>query len=332
MKKYYSIKQIKDYAIHWLIPVSCGDMVNAIPENVRLQAFISFIDKKGDSDNIDNFLKKGKYMKGDSLGNRMKENYEFVSQTKLLRRTPVIIRLDGRAFHTLTRGMEKPFDEDLIECMTLTTQNLVKNIEGCQFGYTQSDEISLLLTDYSKIETQAWFDYKVQKVCSIAASMCTAYFNLFFQNIFCNENKILELSEKNGKLTDYTNKMAFFDARCFNIPKEEVVNYFIFRQQDCTRNSIQMVGQSNFSHKELQCKSCDEIQEMLFSQKGINWNDIETYKKRGTCVLRRNKFIKDAEGNDITRTEYFIDKEIPIFTQNRSYIEHFVNIEKDIVR
>ncbi|MFW6122346.1 MAG: tRNA(His) guanylyltransferase Thg1 family protein, partial [Petrotogales bacterium] len=177
-----------------------------------------------------------------SLGDRMKTNYESVSQTKLLRRTPVIIRLDGKAFHTFTKGMKRPFDENLIQCMTTTTRNLVENIEGCEFGYTQSDEISLLLTDYKKFETQAWFDYKVQKIVSVAASMCTAYFNrIFFKNYGFG-------------------KPAFFDARVFSIPKEEVVNYFIWRQQDATRNSIQMVGQSVFSHKELHGKSCDEIQ------------------------------------------------------------------------
>jgi tRNA(His) guanylyltransferase len=281
-------------------------------------------------------------MKSKSLGDRMKENYEFVSQTKLLRRTPVIIRLDGKAFHSFTKGMERPFDERLINTMQETTQYLVKNIEGCEFGYTQSDEISLLLTDYKKIATEAWFDYKVQKICSIAASMCTVFFDNFFQNNMCSEEAILEMSEKNGKLTDFSDRIAFFDARCFNIPKDEVVNYFIFRQQDCTRNSIQMVGQANFSHKQLHKKSCDEIQEMLFSQKGINWNDIPTYQKRGTVVYKRNVVTEMKQksinllGNlmvsvgydGLIRTEYFIDKDIPIFTQQRDFIQKWVDVEE----
>lgn len=258
-----------------------------------------------------------------SLGDRMKTNYESVSQTRLLRRTPVIIRLDGKAFHTFTKGMKKPFDERLMSTMQLTTQRLVCDIEGCEFGYTQSDEISLLLTDYKKFETQAWFDYKIQKVVSVAASMCTAFFNDFF--------------ESGGR------GPAFFDARVFNIPKEEVVNYFIWRQQDATRNSIQMVGQSVFSHKELHGKSCDEIQEMLWSQKGINWNDIDTVKKRGSCVYKRyfvsemnQKSIKSigdrmvSVGFDGTiRTEYHIDEEPPIFTKDRDYVQKFVDVDKE---
>jgi len=262
-----------------------------------------------------------------SLGDRMKTNYESVSQTRLTRRTPVIIRLDGKAFHTFTKGMKRPFDENLIQCMTTTTRNLVENIEGCEFGYTQSDEISLLLTDYKKFKTQAWFDYKVQKIVSVAASMCTAYFNrIFFKNYGFG-------------------KPAFFDARVFSIPKEEVVNYFIWRQQDATRNSIQMVGQSVFSHKELHGKSCDEIQEMLWSQKGINWNDIDTEKKMGSCVYKRyfvsemkqtsinvvdNKAVSVGYDYDGTiRTEYYIDKEPPIFTKDRDYIQKFVDVDKE---
>ena len=283
-----------------------------------------------------------------SLGDRMKK-FESIPSIQLMPKTPVIIRLDGKAFHTLTRGMNRPFDDLLIQTMQQTTKALVENIEGCEFGYTQSDEISLLLTDYKKFETQAWFDYKVQKIVSIAASMCSVYFNQFFKMNFCNEATILELSEKNGKLTDYSDKSAFFDARAFNVPKEEVVNCFVWRQQDCTRNSIQMVGQANFSHKELHGKSCEVIQEMLWSQKKINWDSIETHKKRGACVYKRNIVIKnnivynldDEVGYPkskeerlrmlnypVVRTEYFFDTEIPIFTQDRNFIQKWVDVEQ----
>lgn len=264
-----------------------------------------------------------------SLGDRMKRNYESVSQTRLLRRTPVIIRLDGKAFHTFTKGMRKPFDDELMGTMMLTTRDLVKNIEGCEFGYTQSDEISLLLTDYSKLETQAWFEYKVQKICSVAASMCTGYFNTNFFRYY------------DFNIDGW--KLAFFDARVFNIPKEEVVNYFLWRQRDATRNSIQSVGQAHFSHKQLHKKSCNEIQDMLWKEKDINWNDLEVYKKRGTCVYKllkgqceKCKWLtltfkekKCSCGNEITfRSEYVIDKEIPIFTQD-SYIQEWVDVDKE---
>jgi len=269
-----------------------------------------------------------------SLGDRCKE-YEKATEIYLTRRVPVIIRLDGCAFHTLTRGMNRPFDDNLIECMQRTTQALVKNIEGCSFGYTQSDEITLLLTDYTRIETCAWFDYRKSKVESVAASMATAFFNHEFMAKFPER---------------YDKKPALFDARAFNVPKDDVVNVIIWRQQDCTRNSIQMVGRAHFSHKELDHKSCEAIQEMLFSQKGINWNDTETHKKRGTCVYKRSVCIKDGLtynlddkdgfpkskedrlqilGNPTIRTEYVIDTEIPIFTQDRNYIQKWVDVDKE---
>jgi len=255
--------------------------------------------------------------KQSSLGTRCK-TYEKATEIYLTRRTPVIIRLDGVAFHTLTKGMNRPFDDDLIECMTKTTQSLVKNIEGCEFGYTQSDEITLLLTDYKKLETQAWFDYRKSKIESVAASMATAYFNHEFMAKFPER---------------YDRKPAFFDARAFNVPREDVVNVVIWRQQDCTRNSIQMVGQANFSHKQLHGKSCDAIQEMLWQEHNINWNDTETHKKRGTCVYKTTRFVPLSQGLSAVgmsqRTEYTIDREIPIFTQDREFVQQWVDVEED---
>ena len=115
----------------------------------------------------------------DELGKRMKI-YEAVSKTKLVRRMPVAIRIDGKAFHTFTRGFQKPFDNVLMKTMQETTKSLCENIQGCVFGFTQSDKITLILIDYQTFETDAWFGYKVQKMCSIAASMATMAFNKCF--------------------------------------------------------------------------------------------------------------------------------------------------------
>ena len=117
----------------------------------------------------------------DALGTRMKENYENVAKSKLIRRMPVAIRIDGKAFHTFTKGFNKPFDKVLMRAMQRTTKYLCKNIQGCVFGYTQSDEISLILVDYKKLNSSAWFDYQVQKMCSVAASMATIAFNRYFE-------------------------------------------------------------------------------------------------------------------------------------------------------
>ena len=281
-------------------------------------------------------------MKKDSLGDRMKTYYENVPKTHLTRRQPVIIRIDGKAFHTFTRGFQRPFDDILIESMQETMKYLCENIQGCKMGYCQSDEISLLITDYENINTAAWFDYQVQKMCSIAASMATLAFNRAFDEKVEQEYMSLEAeaifpsSPNNDYIKEQDNiykahekaflKGAMFDARCFSIPKEEVCNYFIWRQQDATRNSIQMVAQANFSHKQLQNKSCDELQEMLWQEKNINWNDFEIVKKRGSCCTKTGKHtvIDMKTGEQKDRLVWEIDEDIPIFTQDREYIERWI--------
>ena len=222
--------------------------------------------------------------KNDDLGTRMKTYYEEVPKFRLYRRTPVAIRIDGKAFHTFTRGFQKPFDEVLGNAMVNTMEYLCKNIQGCVFGYTQSDEITLILLDYQTLATDAWFDYEIQKMCSISASMATMAFNKFFNEEVDKYNRNLSNSgvQANRYIAAALNG-AMFDARCFNIPKEEVTNLVYWRQLDAARNSVQMVGQANFSHNELQGMSCNVIQDMLHEQKGINWNNYETRWKRGVC-------------------------------------------------
>lgn len=118
-------------------------------------------------------------METSDLAKRMKR-YEAVSKTTLVTRMPVILRIDGKAFHTLTRGFQKPFDRVLNLSMMETMRFLCKNIQGCVLGYTQSDEITLVLVDYKKLTSNPWFDYEVQKMCSVGASMATVGFNNAF--------------------------------------------------------------------------------------------------------------------------------------------------------
>ena len=271
----------------------------------------------------------------DDLGTRMKEFYEKPAQTKLIRRMPVAIRIDGKAFHTFTRGFQKPFDNILMKTMQETTKYLCENIQGCVFGFTQSDEITLILIDYQKLTSSAWFDYEVQKLCSISASMATMAFNKYFAENVANEileykTSIVpqcveiqqEIKEYHDTLRAAVNKGAMFDARCFNIPKEEVTNLIYWRQLDATRNSIQMVGQANFSHKELQNKTCNMIQDMLHEQKGINWNDYPTVWKRGTAVVKVT-----IESERINASNWVIDTEMPILKgEDRAYVDDLVYI------
>jgi len=250
-------------------------------------------------------------MSKDALGQRMKEQYEHRSRTYLMRRCPTIIRLDGKAFHTYTRGLNKPFDIGLIEDMVETTKYLCENIQGARLGYCQSDEISILLTDYTTINTDAWFDYNVQKMTSISASLATAKFNQLRVNRELStkwEDDDVALDELLDEVVSKY-KLAFFDSRVFQIADyEEVVNYFIWRQQDAVRNSIQMLAQSLYSHKELMNKNSSELQELTF-QKGYNWNDLEYNKKRGSCIIK-NTYVND---------ELFPSQDFSVFIENGIY-------------
>ena len=272
----------------------------------------------------------------DELGKRMKEFYEQVPKTRLMRRTPVALRIDGKAFHTFTRGFQKPFDAVLMTAMQNTMKYLCENIQGCVFGYTQSDEITLILIDYQKFTSSAWFDYEIQKMCSISASMATMAFNRFFyeemQDWYWEDPLVthLKLPSKENLKEIYSKaleKGAMFDSRCFNIPKEEVANLIYWRQLDATRNSIQMVGQANFSHGELQGKSCNMIQDMLLTQKDINWNNFPIDCKRGAACIYDNYQNPDSITNGDIIKGWRIDREMPIIKdENREYVEKYIYI------
>ena len=276
-------------------------------------------------------------MKYGAFDKRMKK-YEFVSRHYLTTRTPVIIRIDGKAFHTFTRGFQKPFDDVLSKTMQETMKYLCENIQGCVLGYTQSDEITLVLVDYKNIDTSAWFDYNIQKCASVAASMATLAFNKFFDNnineygrehiedwdeggtsrtLSPDERVSLKIAETYYKAYQ---KGAMFDARAFNVPKEEVCNNLLWRQNDATRNSIQMVGIAYFSHKQLDKKSTSNIQDMLMLEKGVNWNDYPTKYKRGSCCIRK---ADETTG----RSKWIIDNEIPIFKgDGRKYVDDLIYV------
>lgn len=222
------------------------------------------------------------------IGIRMKK-YERCSEYILPKRIPVIIRIDGRAFHSITRKrFGKNWSMEFTEQMIETAKVVSKEIQGCDFCYSQSDEINFLLTDYRTINTDGWFDYDTRKLISISASLASSVFSRIY------------------------GKNISFDSRCFSLPKDDVCNYFIWRQLDATRNAIQMAGREYFSHKQLYKKSCNEIQEMLYQNYKINFNDYPVIRKRGFCILNGN-----------------LDNNIPIFSKDREYIEWYVNIRED---
>lgn len=269
----------------------------------------------------------------DSLGDRMKSQYEDRTRFFLPRRTYTIIRVDGKAFHTFTRGCAKPYDLDLMATMDKVAVALCEQIQGACFAYTQSDEISILLTDFAKPGTSAWFDGNVQKMASIAAAIATAAFNKEFLALklrgqgFGGVHQVLEEF-----------KPATFDARVFTIPDPvEVANYFIWRQQDATRNSVQMAARAVYSHKECENKDSSELQEMLH-QKGINWNDYTSGCKRGRAAVKTfyelKGFCKDphqkAVDTVVTRSCWTAltgngeSNETPIFTQDKDFLKNLI--------
>ena len=212
----------------------------------------------------------------DSLGNRMK-SYERLEKQRFLPLLPVVARIDGRSFHTWTKGLDRPFDKDFMLIMKKVLKGLMEQTNAT-FGYTQSDELSLLF--YSDdIKSQIFFDGKIYKMTSVLASLTTA---LFYKELSSTEYKYLDKFKKD---------IATFDCRVWQLPsKEEAANYFVWRELDAVRNSIQSVGQANFSHKELHKKSQKQIQEMLFQEKGINWNDFSLNEKRGVYLQRYTEF------------------------------------------
>ena len=265
-----------------------------------------------------------------SLGDRMK-GYENIERRYLPRRAPVIIRVDGKSFHTYTKGFERPFYRPFREAMEQTALDLANEISGCKLAYTQSDEITLLLTDDDTLETQPWFGKNLQKIVSLSAAMATYFFNKNIREV-CktwmisieDTEELIRKSKEYEPLMIASEKMAVFDSRAFCVPREEVLNVFCWREQDCTRNATESAGQTSFSHNQLLGKSCNDIQEMLFKEKGINFNDYPTWFKRGVCAIKRPTKIQTPDGNEIERNKFILDYEIPIFNKQPEYIEDLV--------
>ncbi len=244
----------------------------------------------------------------DGLGDRMKR-YEAVWRRQFVPRLPLIVRVDGKAFHTLTRNLNRPFDEPFGAAMQAVAVALCKEIDGAMLAYVQSDEISVLVRDDQTLVTQAWFDKEADKIVSVSSGIASA--------------------EMTAQLNNGVR--AVFDSRAFTLPREEVANYFIWRQQDATKNSVSMAAHAELARKTnkrdaqalLNGKSWAEQQEVLFAECGINWNDYATQWKRGACVV--SGFEERAGQNGpVLRRVWQVDKEIPIFTQNRDYIERFL--------
>lgn len=241
-----------------------------------------------------------------SLGDRMK-GYERVWNTTLPGRMPVIIRLDGKAFHSYTHGAEKPFDDKLMKVMDEAAIEVMKEISGCMLSYVQSDEVSILINSYRSLNELPWFANELPKMLSVSAGMMSAHFTARSHEIF-----------------DKT-KVAVFDSRVFVLPESDVNNYFIWRQRDCIRNSINTIAREYFSQKQLFKKNTDDVKKMLL-EKDVDLEDQlawEPYYTRGRCILKKPKEISPG----LSRNVWTVDRKIPSFVEDRDYVSNFVTKE-----
>ena len=288
----------------------------------------------------------------DDLGDRMKE-YEMVTRQKLPRRGYTIIRIDGKAFHTYTKGLQRPFDIELVEDMDATAAFLCREIQNAVCAFVQSDEISILMCDFDKLTTSPWFDNNILKITSVSSSMATAFFNYrrlvtywsgdwkwnndidtgfgvkeHFEEGYDHENDeaMIGLSKIINYFPNGKWKLPMFDSRPFQVPnKLEAENYFIWRQQDTVKNSIPSLAQTLFSHKELHGKNDKEKQEMMFQKSGINWNDYDPKLKRGRMIIKET-YEKEP---DVIRTRW-VSVAPPIFTQDRDFLNELIPNRDDV--
>jgi tRNA(His) 5'-end guanylyltransferase len=226
--------------------------------------------------------------KKSGLGIRMVDNYESITNYKLPKRTFTIIRLDGKSFSKFCKRFKKPFDDDFVRMMNETAKYVAENAQGCKIAFVQSDEITLILTDFDELTTKAWYDGRIQKICSISASLATSKFlQLLFDYEISKIDKV-DLSIKDVRKLVMNQKLMEFDSRVYTVPpRDEVLNTVFWRQQDCTRNSVSMVAQSMYSHKELENKNNSQQQDLIHD-KGQNWNDYPIGLKRGRVIVKRD--------------------------------------------
>jgi tRNA(His) 5'-end guanylyltransferase len=266
------------------------------------------------------------------------KHYERAASQHLMRRCWTLFRVDGRAFHSYTRGCQRPFDRDLMEDMDQTAVALCEGISGARLAFVQSDEISVLMTDFETLHTEPWFDNDVQKIVSLSAAIATRAFNQ--RRTMRWLKGALEENDDGSRRDNHSTadlverfeqqKGAEFDSRVWQVPEPmEVYNYFLWRQQDASRNSVSMTAQANFPHALLQGKDSSQMQEMLWRDKGINWNDLPVGYKRGRCVVRTTttkdvtyQDKKTGEHHTVTGVErhQWSVVEPPVFSQQRDWL------------
>lgn len=254
-----------------------------------------------------------------NLEDRMKA-YEQATRTVLPRRLPIIVRVDGKGFSNYTKLLPgKPFDRNFISVMESTAIALCQEIQGAQIAFVQSDEISVLVHGYKKFESEPWFGNQVQKMVSVAAGVASATFTAKSWRMW--SKLAVREADKLPSLDDI--EPACFDARAFVMPEADVANYFLWRQRDGLRNSIQMFARSHFSHSELHKKSTSEMVEMC-KAKGHDWYALPPSQRNGRAVYRESKLVDGS-----WRSHFITDTNVPLFVDNKQYIERHLAIDEE---
>jgi tRNA(His) 5'-end guanylyltransferase len=253
------------------------------------------------------------------LGDRMK-NYEKAYDVYMPSRLPVIVRIDGKGFSKFTKSIKakKPFDEFFSNTMSIALKAAAEKIEGCVFGYTQSDEMTFVIKNDQSLESTPWFGNRTQKITSVVSSLVTAHFN----------KRMISWYEGNVPL-------AYFDARTFVVPSwQEAINCLVWRQNDATKNSIssacyydiaEKIGKKT-ARKKMHGLNQKQQQELLFQETGLNWNNYKTKFKRGIGVYRVSKEIT-LNGETFIRNSWQIDEELPIFAQDQEFLKDILDPE-----
>lgn len=292
--------------------------------------------------------------KPDTLSDRMK-SYENVTRNYLIPNMPIIVRIDGRAFHTYTKQKwcEHPYSSILIECFQKTTLKVCEETSNVVFAYHQSDEVSFFLKDYEKRDQQQIFQGNIQKIVSTFASKFTIHFNKFIQEALLLKMTYFETNpEVTGQFVtyqraqeDYSNlKIAEFDARVFNLPVHEVTNYFIWRQKDWERNSVTQYASSIYSHNQLMNKSTVEKLDMINQSGNKPWQNLAIHLREGTFFKKvevelpikelseeQVKWLTEEEMVEgvMTRKKWIIDHNSPVLYLNKEYLEEIVQKIKE---
>lgn len=262
----------------------------------------------------------------DLLGDRIRRNYENPYRFLLTRRTPVIIQINVNNSADFMSFMKKPFDPIFVESMHNTAVALCEQISCVEFAYSQSDEIDLLLIDSKRSNLSQWLEGNVQKMVSTAASIATIEFNRAYTHAIISHS---ELDQEATEVYSSRINQISFNAFVFNIPESEVTNYFIHRQTECSKNSVIAACKYYFSPDKIQNLSHIAMQEKLKSI-GINWNEYPTFFKRGICTKKEFYTVRDEYKNeDIQRTRWTVDYEIPIFARDRNYTGQSLRIPNE---